>query len=88
MNNLTTVITTLTAAAILAAASWGWRAANDKRDGENIRRFLASSTDRFRSTHAIAAAVRLSEERVAKLCANHPRIRRNELEKQSWRLVD
>lgn len=41
----------------------------------------------FRSTEAISSHTKISEERVADLCSNHPKIRRNEKEKQSWTLV-
>jgi hypothetical protein len=79
---------TLAAAAVVAFLGWTISSLKDWRDGEKIYRLLKSSTDRFRSTHALAAGTRLAESRVAALCSKHSRIRRNELEKQSWRLTD
>ena len=82
------VVAAVAAAALIAAARLAWRAVTDARDGGKIVRFLARSQERFRTTHAIASNVRLSEGRVEALCFKHPRIRRNERELQSWTLVD
>jgi len=85
------LVSTLAGAAILALCAWAWRAWRNKRDGDLIVRFLTSSSKgtafTFRSTQAIAANTRLSEGRVAFLCAGHKKVRRNEKEMQSWRLV-
>jgi hypothetical protein len=83
---------TIVGAAILGGIAWAVRAHRNRKDSEAIYRFLLSSktaTDfTFRSTEAIASHTRLSEERVAVLCARHPNIRRNSKEKQSWLLVE
>ena len=80
----------LVAASIVAAIGWGRRAWSDGNDKARIYNFLAASNHSseftFRSTEAIAAHTGLSEERVANLRASHPKIRRNEKEKQSWQL--
>ena len=83
---------TLVAAAILAVLGWVWRSGRDRRDSDAIYTFLADSktaTDfSFRSTEAIASRTKLTAERVEVLCARHPKIRRNQKEKESWTLVD
>lgn len=62
----------------------------DWRDGSAIYQYLAQSSIeadwRFRTTHAISAATKLSEARVQELCIGHSKISRNQLEKQSWRV--
>jgi len=86
------LISSLVAAAILGLIAWAWKARRDYSDKQAIYSFLlASKTEgkfTFRSTEAIASHTHLSEERVAALCAQDPRIRRNEKEKQSWTLSD
>ena len=76
------IASSLVAAAILGAIVWARKAWRDGIDKTRIYNFLVASTHSseftFRSTEAIAAHTGLSEERVAKLCASHPRIRRNE----------
>jgi hypothetical protein len=42
----------------------------------------------FRSTEAISSNTVIEETKVAKLCARDKRFKRNEKEKQSWRLVE
>ena len=82
--------TSLASAAIIGLVGLVWRALRDRRDSRLIISFLGNSRDHteytFRSTEAISAHTNLREDRVAKLCARHTRIRRNEKEKQSWRL--
>jgi hypothetical protein len=63
----------------------------DVRDTNLICEYLAESASMtgyvFRSTHAISACTRISESRVVELCIKHPKIKRNEKEKQSWQLL-
>ena len=62
----------------------------DSRDSKKIYDFLRNSTAEgkweFRTTQAICAATKISENRIAELCARHPKIKRNEKERESWRL--
>lgn len=85
------LVSALVAAAVLGAIAWIWKWWHDRRDSEAIYNFLFASKDEtnftFRSTEAIASHTKLSEDRVVALCARHPKIRRNEKEKQSWALV-
>jgi hypothetical protein len=84
------LISSLIAAAIIGAVTWIWKLERDRKDSNAIYQFLLDSKSSggfiFRSTHAIASHTKLTEERVAMLCARHPKIHRNEKEKQSWRL--
>lgn len=86
------LISTLISAALVGAVGLTGKTLRDRRDSNLIYNFLVSSSDTtefcFRSTHSIASHTNLSEERVAKLCAGHSRIRRNQKEKQSWRLAE
>ena len=85
------LVSALIAAAVIAAAGGIWKWWHDRRDSQTIYDFLLTSkagTDfTFRSTEAISSHTKLSEKRVAELCSKHPKIRRNEKEKQSWTLV-
>lgn len=71
---------------------WIWNAYRDFSDSKKIYNFLVVSKDtsdfKFRSTESIASNTQLAEERVAKLCASHAKIRRNEKTKQSWQLKE
>jgi len=82
---------TLLAAAIIAAIGFVLRSQRDRKDREAIYKFMLASKSEsnfaFRNTQAIASHTKLTENRVAALCASHPKIRRNENEKQSWTLI-
>ncbi len=81
----------LIAAIIVAAGGGIWKWWHDRKDSQTIHDFLLTSKVgtqfSYRSTEAIASHTKLSEKRVAELCARHPNIRRNEGEKQSWTLT-
>lgn len=84
---------TLVAALIVGAINWVWRLHRDRRDSDAIYTFImtgskAATDFSFRSTHAIASHTKLTAERVETLCSRHPKIRRNQGEKELWRLVD
>lgn len=87
-----TLVAALVAAAIIGLIGWGSKRYRDKTDGDVIYSFLRQSMVdaefRFRTTHAIVSHTHIPERRVADLCARHPKIRRNEHEKESWTLVD
>ncbi|GHH61593.1 hypothetical protein [[Pseudomonas] boreopolis] len=82
----------LTAAAILGGLAWVAKAKEDRRDSQKIYKFLLDSKENtgftFRTTEAISSHTGLSESRVALLCADHPNIRRNEKQLQSWTLAE
>lgn len=69
-----------------------WHRHRDRRDSEAIYTFMKEpgldGLYKFRTTHAIASHTKLTSERVETLCSRHPKIRRNQLEKQSWTLSD
>lgn len=83
---------TLAGAVIVGLIGWSAKALKDRRDSATIYNFMISSKPStgfaFRSTAAIASNTKLSEIRVANLCASHPKIRRNEKQLQSWTLVE
>jgi flavin-dependent dehydrogenase len=85
------IVSALIAAVVIAAASGLWKWWRDRKDSKIVYDFLlASKTETsfsFRSTEAISSHTKLSEKRVAELCSKHPKIRRNEKEKQSWTLI-
>lgn len=82
----------LVAAAAITAVGGIWKWRHDRNDSEAIYNFLITSKSAsgytFRSTEAISSHTKISEKRVAELCIKHPKIRRNEKEKQSWALVE
>lgn len=85
------LVSTLVAALLIAGAGGVWKWWHDRKDSQAIYSFLLASktgTDfTFRSTEAIASHTKIPEHRVVVLCSKHPKIRRNEKEKQSWTLV-
>jgi hypothetical protein len=88
-NNLASA---LIAALVAAAAGGVWKWWHDCRDSKKIYDVMANSRSStgftFRSTQAISSGIKIPETRVEKLCSKHPKIRRNEKEKQSWTLVE
>ena len=92
-NNLlvSAIVAALVAAAIIAVLTWTLKSYRDRRDSRKIFDFLLKSKDGtnycFRSTAAISSDTKIPENRVAELCSRHPKIKRNEKEKQSWRLM-
>lgn len=82
----------LAAAAIGSVIVWLWKSYRNWSDSKEIYNFLLSSkteTDfTFRSTEAISSHTKIPESRVAELCSKHTKVKRNEKEKQSWRLIE
>jgi hypothetical protein len=70
---------------------WLFKWFQNKSDREKIRKFLRRSVKEkgwaFRTTHAISSGTKIPEPRVSKLCRRDKRIKRNEKEKESWRLI-
>ena len=85
------IITGIVSGLAVALVIWVTKLVRNKRDTDRITDFLARSKETtgfsFRSTHAIASATHISEERVRTLCGNCKRIKRNEKERESWRLL-
>lgn len=85
------LISGLVVVAVAAVVGAVWKWVHDRRDSNKIYDFLLKSksgTDfTFRSTEAISSSTKIPEKRVSLLCSKHPKIRRNEKEKQSWKLV-
>jgi hypothetical protein len=85
------LVSAIIAGLILAGIFWLIKEVKDKKDGQTIYQFLLDSekeTDHtFRSTVAISSATGIPELRVAELCGRNKKIKRNELEKQSWKIV-
>ena len=59
-------------------------------DEKKIIKYLVKSASEtshtFRSTHAISAALDISEERIRKICSKSRNVKRNQKEKESWQL--
>jgi hypothetical protein len=70
---------------------WLFKWFQDKRDRDKIYKFLRRSAKErgwvFRTTHAISSGTKIPENRVSKLCNRDKRIKRNDKEKESWRLI-
>ena len=86
------IATTLISAAIIGLFVWFVKLLRDNRDNKKIYEFMRRSRRktkfRFRTTEAISSDTRIPEDRVAKLCIKHKKIKRNQNKKQSWRLVE
>ena len=85
------IATALINAAIIGLFVWVAKLLRDNRDNKKIyefmRRSLRETKFPFRATEAISSATRIPEDRVAKLCIKHKKIKRNQKKKQSWQLV-
>jgi hypothetical protein len=85
------IASTLIGAAIVAAATWLVKWLRDRRDSNRIYRHLLKSAAKtewtFRSTEAISSATHIPTSRVSELCGSDKRFKRNEKEKESWRLA-
>ena len=77
----------IVAGLILAGLAWIIKKLKDKSDSKRIYKFISDSDQTFRTTAAISSATHIPESRVAELCSKDKRVKRNELEKQSWRIV-
>ena len=77
--------------AIAGALVWLFKWFQDKRDSDKIYKFLRRSAKErgwaFRTTHAISSATKIPKNRVSELCSRDKRIKRNDKEKESWRLI-
>jgi hypothetical protein len=77
--------------AIAGALAWLFKWLQDRRDKDKIYKFLRRSAKErgwvFRTTHAISSITKIPEHRVSKLCNRDKRIKRNDKEKESWRLI-
>ena len=77
--------------AIAGALVWLFKWYQDKRDSDKIYKFLRRSEKErgwvFRTTHAISSSTKIPKDRVSGLCSRDKRIRRNEKEKESWRII-
>ena len=80
------VFVTLIGVLILGILGW----LKFKRDEKIVTKLLKNSgvesSHTFRTTHAISSATNLSEERIRKVCSKSSMIRRNQKEKESWKL--
>lgn len=85
-----TIVSSIVAALIVTYTVWLVKKAHASREAQAIYDFLRQSKEEgrfvFRSTSAISAHTRIPESRVAELCSRHPKIRRNEKERQTWRI--
>ena len=82
------VLATLVASLII----WMLAGIKAKYDQNKIISFLKKSKKEtnhtFRTTHAIASETNLSKERVGKLGSKSKKIKRNQKEKESWKLAE
>ena len=76
----------LSAIAILALITWWWKWGKNWNDRRKIYRVLAQSKYEFLATHAISSKTKIAESRIPELMSNNRKFKRNELEKQSWRI--
>lgn len=89
-NNLSSALSTI--AIILALIFWVVSKYKNLSDSKKIYEFLLNSATKtdytFRSTQVISSNTKIAESRVEELCIKHPKIKRNENEKQSWRIIE
>ena len=85
------ILSAIISAVVIGAGVYGFKRLRDWKDSQAIYNFLLASKEGtsfdFRSTAAISSHTKISEKRVADLCSKHPKIRRNEKQKQSWKLT-
>ncbi|MBI5005836.1 MAG: hypothetical protein HZB95_01800 [Nitrosomonadales bacterium] len=86
------LISSLFAATIISTIGYCWTSFRNYRDSNRIYEFLSQSASDtnfvFRSTQAISARTKITENRIEELCSKHLNIRRNEKEKQSWQIIE
>lgn len=74
---------------VVAIIAWAlWFCYKNYLDGERIVRFIERRDEGyiFRSTEAISEELGLLKRRVVKLCSKHQAIRRNQLDRETWRI--
>lgn len=85
------LVSAIVAALISAGILWLIKEIKDNKDSQTIYQFLLGSKEKteytFRSTAAISSATKIPELKIAKLCSRNKKIKRNELEKQSWKVA-
>lgn len=82
-----TLIDGLLLALVIGCVAFGVNFLRDWRDKRRICQLLRETPGVFRSTTAISSQTGIGVERVRKVCElDHRRIRRNELQKESWTL--
>ena len=85
------LVSGLVVAGVIADVGAGWKWNHDRRDSKRIYDFMLKSNSEtdftFRSTEAISSATKIPEKRVSGVCSKHPKVKRNEKEKQSWKLI-
>lgn len=85
------LVSAIVAALISAGILWLIKEIKDNKDSQAIYQFLLGSKEKteytFRSTAAISSATKIPELKIAKLCSRNKKIKRNELEKQSWKVA-
>jgi hypothetical protein len=80
------VLAAIIVALILGVFGW----IKFKRDEKIVTEFLKNTgvetSHTFRTTHAISSATDLSKERIRNVCSKSSMIKRNQKEKESWKL--
>ncbi len=75
----------------LSCVSWFCGFLRDKKVENKIIEFLEKSQKEYgyeyRTTHAISSEINISEEKIRNLCNKSKRIKRNQKEKETWRLI-
>lgn len=88
-NEFTSSLSVTTVIAILSFTALHFRKAIHAQRIVNFLKLSAQEGNyQFRSTEAIASAVKLTEARVEEICSEHKGIRRNSAQKQSWSLAE
>jgi hypothetical protein len=76
---------------IVAFIIWTIQKFREKRAEEKIISFMNESAKitswKFRSTPAISSHTNISSEKIEKICSKSKKIKRNEKEKESWKLT-
>lgn len=85
------ILSGVIAAVLFALVIWLLRTARWRQAEAAIVAFLAKSEGggkyQFRNTHAIASGLNMEEQVVRAVCGKSRKIKRNQKEKESWRLA-
>ncbi len=81
------IIQSVIGAILFALIIWGVGFVRFRIDETKIVKFIRGSEYTFRSTEAIVASTNLSKSRVEHVCSKSKSIRRNEKERESWKVV-
>lgn len=86
------ILSSVVGGIILALLAWTCRRIMSGNEARKIYAFLYKSTKEegytFRTSEVISSHTGIPMRKIDELCSRHPKIKRNEKAKESWRIVE